>query len=164
MQLTASVIRTCSEWPKERDTKRMRWLTFILGVVIVWAILLLALGRGLFVIPERAIPELARASGRLALLVGFPLCFLLALGAGQLTSLIPLPARVLHAAAAAALSLPFYSMLVVVDVVKRGARWPRTPKGLIRLLSQLVVLLICGIALLVTLVALASTAGPFMGR
>ena len=149
--------------PKDENPKGMIWPPFILGIAVGWAIFLLALGRGLFVIPGRAIPELAKASGRLALLVGFPLCFLLALGAGQLTGLIPLRARLLHAAVVSVLSLPFYSILVIVAVVERDARWPRTPGGLTRLLSQLVVLLVCGIAFVVTLVALASTAGPVMG-
>ena len=136
----------------------------VLAIVLCWGALLLALARGVFVIPMQGVAEVLRRTGLLTLFAGFPVSFLLGLGAGQLTGLLPPTARWQTAVTASLLSMPCYAMLITVAVVEQGARWQRTPGGAVRLLSQLTILVICGLAAILTLGALMSPAGPFMGR
>jgi hypothetical protein len=140
-------------------------LPFGLAVALCWGALLLALTRGAFVVPVRDVADILRKTALLSALVGLPVAFLLGLGAGQLTCLLPFAARWRTAAWASLVSMPCYAMLIGVGVVEySGGRWQRTPGGVVRLLSQLTILGISALAAVVTLGALMSPAGPFMGR
>lgn len=136
----------------------------LLGTLCCWGALLLALARGVFMIPMQGMADLLKKSAILTLLAGFPVSVLLGVGAGQLTGLLSLPARWQTALTASLLSMPYYAMLITVAVAEQGARWQQTPRGAIRLLSQLTIFTICGLAAILTLGALMSPAGPFMGR
>lgn len=140
----------------------MGLLIVLLATVCCWAALILALVRGVFVIPTPGIADLLKRSAIWTLVTGFPVSFLLGLGAGQLTGLLPAAVRWQTAAMASLLSMPYYAMLITVVVAEQGARWPRTPSGVIRLVSQLIIFGICGLAGLITLGAISESAGRFM--
>jgi len=139
----------------------MRWVQMVVGLAIVWSTLLLALGRGVFEIPRVKTGPLARKAARLAFLAGIPCFFLLSMAAGELTSLIPRPARALSAIAMSLLLLPVYSILITVEVVERDARAHRRPIGLSSLVGGVVVVLILLLAAFITLSAILSNAGQF---
>ena len=128
---------------------------------MVWSVPLLALGRGVFAIPSAKASPLAKKVARLAFLAGIPCFFLLSMAAGELTSLIPRPARALNAVSMSLLLLPIYSILITVGVVERDAQAHRRPIGLGTLLGGIVVVLILLVAAAITLSAILSSAGQF---
>lgn len=139
----------------------MRLAALAACLAMVWATLMLALGRGAFVIPKAEVGTLAKRAARLAFLAGIPCFFLLSMVAGELTGLIPLPARAQSALALSLLALPVYSILIAVAVVDRDAHAYRRANGLGRLLGRFVVVLISLVAGLITLGAILSHAGPY---
>jgi hypothetical protein len=139
----------------------MRLAGSVAILAMVWATLLLALGRGAFAIPRAEAGALAKRAARLAFLAGIPCFFVLSMAAGELTHLIPLPARAQSALGMSLLALPVYSILIVIAVVDRGAQTFRRPPGLGRLLGRFVVGLISLVAALITLGAILSNAGPY---
>ena len=139
----------------------MRWVGMVIGLAVVWATFLLALGRGVFAIPSAKTGFLAGKTARLSVLAGIPCFFLLSMAAGELTSLIPRPARALSAITLSLLLLPVYSILITVEVVERDARAHRRPFGLGSLLGGVVVVLILLMAAFITLSAILSNAGQF---
>ena len=145
----------------EGNRAMMRWVGIVASLLMVWSMLLLALGRGVFAIPSAKASPLARKAARLAFLAGIPCFFLLSMAAGELTNLIPRPARALNALAMSLLLLPVYSILVTVGVVEREAEAHRRPIGLGSLLGGIVVVLILLMAAFITLSAILSSAGQF---
>jgi hypothetical protein len=80
---------------------------------------------------------------------------------GELTHLIPLPARAEGSLLLALLTLPLYSMLAVVAVVERAGEVYRRPAGAVALLGRAVVALISLAAALFTLAAIFTSAGRY---
>lgn len=140
----------------------MAWLVVVLIPVLFWGALLLALARGVFIIPLRGVLDIVKRSVRLTLLAGLLVCFPLALGAGHFAGRLPSTARWRAAATVSLMSMPYYAMVITVGVVQQDKRWERARGGPVRLLSQLAILCICtGAALIVTLAVLASVGAPF---
>jgi hypothetical protein len=157
----AGGLGTLGYCPREWLVALIRLVELVATLAIVWSTLLIALGRGVFVIPRADTGPLAKKAARLTFLAGIPCFFLLSMAAGELTHLIPRPARALSALAMSLLLLPVYSILITVAVVDRDAQAHRRQIGVVGLLGGFVVVLILLMAAVITLSAILSNAGQF---